>query len=50
MGDYATRKWKAAERVRDFVEIGSNERRLVLVKPSLRFDENGKQEVRKCSL
>lgn len=50
MGDYTARKWKSVERVRDFVEFGSDGRRLVLVKPSLRFDENGKLEVRKCSL
>jgi len=41
MGDYSARKWKPVERARDFVEIGKNERQVV-VKPSLRFDEEGK--------
>jgi len=41
MGDYRARKWKPIERVRDFVEIGKNERQVV-VKPSLRFDEEGR--------
>ena len=41
MGDYTARKWKAAERVRDFVEFGNNEKQVV-VKPSLRFDKKGR--------
>lgn len=40
MGDYTARKWKAAERARNFVEITNNEKQVV--KPSLRFDKNGK--------
>jgi len=41
MGDYTARKWKSVERARNFVEMGS-EKRQVKVKPSLRFDKNGR--------
>lgn len=40
MGDYTARKWKAAEKPRNFVEIANTEKQVV--RPSLRFDENGK--------
>jgi len=42
MGDYSVRKVKMVERYRgEFVEFANNERQVV-VKPSLKFDENGK--------
>lgn len=41
MGDYTAKKWHATERVKDFAEIGTVKAAAQIIKPELRFDENG---------